>query len=172
MVLKPASSTLITETDSETETIPKPWSAHTDKPVHKRKPTPPIQTLFPLDNTPRKKKCIIHDFYGPNSWYNTLATTHNYQSLTTKESQTVSLALNNSLSIAMSFNPLHDNAYVELSTGLLASTSLPISTTTLALADTLLDRAQTVQSADEPTAERQKLQIIHHSKYREIEAKN
>jgi hypothetical protein len=71
----------------------------------------------------------------------------------------------------MSFNPLHDDAYVELSTGLLASTSLAISVTTLAVADTLSEKVQTVQSANKPTAKRQRLQIIHHNTYREIEAK-
>jgi hypothetical protein len=30
---------------------------------------------------------MIHDFYGPNSWYNTPATTHNFQRLTTNKSQ-------------------------------------------------------------------------------------
>jgi hypothetical protein len=83
MVLEPMSSTLITETDSEMETIPKPCSAQPDVPVYKQKLTPAIQTPFPIDNTPKAKQCIIHDFYGPNSWYNTPATTHNFQSLTT-----------------------------------------------------------------------------------------
>jgi hypothetical protein len=109
--------------------IPKPCSAQTDNPVYKQKLTPAIQTPFPIDNTPRKKQCIIHDLYGANSWYNTPATTHNFQSLTTNESQTLSLALNKTLSTAMSFNPLHDDAYFEIATGLLASTSLPISKT-------------------------------------------
>jgi hypothetical protein len=170
MVLEPASSTLITETDAETETIPKPCSAQTEDPVYRLKPTSRILTPLPIENTPSKKQCIIYDFYSPNSWYNTPATTHNYQSLTTKESQPFPIALNNSLSTTLTFNLLCNNAYVKLSTDLLASTSLSISATALAVADTLLDRAQTIQSDDEPTAKRQKLQILHHDKYRTIEA--
>jgi hypothetical protein len=65
----------------------------------------------------------------------------------------------------MSFIPLHDDAYIEIATALLASTSLSISTTALQVADTLLDRAQTLQFAAEPTAKRRKLQILPHTKY-------
>jgi hypothetical protein len=156
MVLEPPSSTLITETDSETETTLKPCPVQPGVPVYKQKLTPAIQTRFPIDNTPRKKQCIIHDFYGPNSWYNTPAITHNFQSLTTKESQSLSLALNNSLSTTMKFEPLHNDEYLEIATAFLASTSLSISTTALEVADTFLDKAQTLQSAAKPTAKRQK----------------
>jgi hypothetical protein len=34
-----------------------------------------------------------------------------------------------------------------------------------------LDTEQTLQSGDKPTAKRQKLQVVHHNKYRAIEAK-
>jgi hypothetical protein len=172
MVLEPPSSTLITETDSEMETTPKPCPTQPSVPVYKRKLTPAIQTPFPIDNTPRKKQCIIHDFYGPNSWYNTPAITHNSQSLATKESQSLSLALNNSLSTTMKFDPLLNDEYLEIATALLASTSLVISTTALEIVDTFLDKAQTLQctlqSAAEPTAKWQKLQVLNHAKYQAI----
>jgi hypothetical protein len=167
MISEPASSTLITETDSETETIPKPCSAHTDDPVYKRKQTPLIQTLFPLGNTTRKKQRIIHDFYGPNSWYNTPATTHNYQSLTTKESQTPSLALNNSLSTAMSFN-----LFTTMNTSRLRPHSWPPPPFPYPQPP-LLWRTHFFWIGREPfnLPTNQPLNGIHHSKYREIEAK-
>jgi hypothetical protein len=65
----------------------------------------------------------------------------------------------------MSFIPLHDDAYIESATALLASTSLSISTTALQFADTLLDKARTQQSASEPTVKRRKLQILHHTNH-------
>jgi hypothetical protein len=172
MVLEPPSSTLITETDSGTETTPKPCPAQPSVPVYKRKLTPASQTLFPIGNTPRKKQCVIHDLYGPNSWYNTPAITPNSQSLATKESQSLSIALNNSLSTTMTFKPLTNDEYLEIATALLTSTSFVISTTALEIADTFLYQERTLQctlqSPAEPTAKRQRLQVLNHTKYRAI----
>jgi hypothetical protein len=72
----------------------------------------------------------------------------------------------------MPFDPLLNNEYLEIATALLASTSLVISTTALEIADTFLDKARTLQctlqSADESTAKRQKLQVLNHAKYQVI----
>jgi hypothetical protein len=172
MVLEPPSSTLITETDSETETTPKPCPTQPSIPVYKQKLTPASQTPFPIDNTPRKKQCIIHDFYGPNSWYNTPAITPNSQSFSTKESQSLSIALNNSLSTTMTFKPLFPDEYLEIASTLVTSTSVVITTTELEMADSLLYQERTrqckLQSSDEPTAKRQRLQVLNHNKYRAI----
>jgi hypothetical protein len=143
MVLEPPSSTIITETDSETETTPKPCPAQPGIPVCKQKPTPASQTPFPIDNTPRKKQCIIHDFYGPNSWYNTPAITPNSQSSSTKEAQSLSMALNNSLSTTMTFKLLFADEYLELASAIVTSTSVVITTTELEMADSLLYQEQT-----------------------------
>jgi hypothetical protein len=172
MVLEPPSSTLITETDSETETTPKPCPAQLSLPVHNQTLTPASQTPFPINNTPRKKQCIIHDFYGPKSWYNTPAITPHSQNLTTKESQSLSIALNNSLSTTMTFRPLLTDEYLEIATALVTSTSVVTSTTELEMADSLLYQEQTLQcklqSSAKPTAKRQMLQVFNHNKYRAI----
>jgi hypothetical protein len=73
----------------------------------------------------------------------------------------------------MKFDPLHNDEYLDIATALLASTSLVISTTALEIADTFLDKARTLQSAvqstAEPTAKQQKLQVLNHARYRAIE---
>jgi hypothetical protein len=101
MVLGPPSVTLITETDSDTETTPKPCPAQPGILVYQQKLTPASQTPFPINNTPQKKQYIIHDLYGPNSWYNTPATTPSSQNYSTKDSQSLAMALNNSMSTTM-----------------------------------------------------------------------
>jgi hypothetical protein len=175
MVLEPPSSTLFTETDSETETTPKPCPAQPSIPVYKQKLTMASQKPFPINNTPRKKQCIIHDFYGPNSWYNTPAITPNSQSFSTKESQSLSMALNNSLSTTMTFKPLFPDEYLELASALVTSTSVVITTTELEMVDSLLYQERTrqceLQSSDKPTAKRQRLQVLNHNKYRAITCK-
>jgi hypothetical protein len=168
MVLEPPASTLITETDSETETTPKPCPAQPSLPVCSQTLILASQTPFSIDNTPRKKQCIIHDFYGPKSWYNTPAITHHSQNLTTKESQSLSIALNNSLSTTMTFRPLITDEYLEIATALVTSTSVVISTTELEIADSLLYQERTLQcklqSSAEPAAKRQRLQVLNHNK--------
>jgi hypothetical protein len=131
MVLEPPSRTIITETDSETETTPEPYPAQPGIPVYKQKLTSASQTTFPINNTPRKKQCIIRDFYGPKSWYNTPAINPNSQNYSTKDSQSRTMALNNFLSTTLTFKPLHDNEHLEIATALMTSTAVVISTTEL-----------------------------------------
>jgi hypothetical protein len=175
MVLEPPSSTIITETDSETETTTKPCHSQPGIPVYKQKLTPASHTPFPIDNTPRKKQYIIHDFYGPNSWYNTPAITPNYQSSSTKYSQSLAMALNNSLSTTMTLKPLFADEYLELSTAIIISTSVVVTTTELEMADSLLYWERTQQCelhpSHEPTAKRQKPQVLSQKVYQTIASK-
>jgi hypothetical protein len=164
MVLEPPSGIIITETDSERETTPKPCHTQSGIPVYKQKLTPASHTPFPIGNTPWKKQGIIHDFHGPNSWYNTPAITPNSQSYSTKDSQSLAMALNNSLSTTMKFKPL-----------LADSTSAVVTTTKLETADFLLYREQTppceLNPSDKPTAKRQKQQVLSHQKYQALASK-
>jgi hypothetical protein len=175
MVLEPPSITLFTETDSETETTPKPCPAQPGIPVYKQKLTPASQTPFPIDNTPRKKQCIIHDFYGPNSWYNTPAITPNSQNYSTKDSESLTMALNNSLSTTMMFKALLADEYFKLATAIVLSTSVVITTTKLEIADSLLYQERTPlcepHPSDEPIAKRQRPQVLSHRKYQAIASK-
>jgi hypothetical protein len=167
MVLEP-----ITETDSETETTPKPCPAQPGIPVHKQYLTPERQTLFPVDTPPQKKQCIIHDFYGPNSWYNTPAINPNPHDYSTKDSQSLTMALNNSFPTTLTFKPLYANDYLEISTTLLTSTKVTISTTGLEMADSLFFQERTRQCEEHPPdkqkAKRQRLQVKTHKNYQTL----
>jgi hypothetical protein len=121
-------------------------------------------TLFPIDTLPRKKQCIIQDLYGPNSWYNTPAINLNPPDYSTKDSQSLTMALNNSNTLM--FKPLYANDYLEILTSLLASTKTTITTTELEIADSLLYHQRTRQcDLHPPDAKRQRLQIIHQRDY-------
>jgi hypothetical protein len=85
------------------------------------------------------------------------------------------MALNNSISTTMMFKPLFADEYLELATAIVTSTSVVITTTELEMADSLLYQERTQQCelhpSDEPTAKRQKPQVLSHKKYQAMASK-
>jgi hypothetical protein len=72
----------------------------------------------------------------------------------------------------MTFKPLFADEYLELASAIVTSTSVVITTTELEMADSLLYQERTRQCelhpSDEPTAKRQRPQVLNHKKYQAI----
>jgi len=171
MVLLPPPVTLITETDSETESNRKPAHSTANKTTNKRKHSLPVKSLIKLDSSPRQKQCIIDDYYGPDSWYNTPVPKNRFASLTIQEIDILSNALNDETPSTMSIAPLHNDEYLELQASLQTNTSLEISALSINIADTLLDQERMNKGTAEPKAKRSKTTILHRTIYDEIARK-
>jgi hypothetical protein len=172
----PPTSAPVPEIDNTTDILPVPTAITTPLLRQKRKLNP----LSPPEPGKRsstiQKQCVLHEFYNPQSWYNTPAFSHTPSFHTFKPSTLSPHPLDPSTMAALrmkvrGFAILTNDKYVELAVTINKQLQLNISDVNLEVVNYQFAAsrdAQGTNSTNEPKPKRPKNEVLDNSIYAEL----